>query len=58
MAEIVAGLEPYQTRVGQAWLTCFKPGTSRIKAIVNFARLYCMSWIGLHVLNACTQLIL
>ena len=31
---------PYRTRVGQAWLTCFKLGTSHIQIIVNFARLY------------------
>ena len=49
------GLEPYQTHVGRAWLTCFKPGTSRFKTIVNFARLYCMSGSGFNVLNACTQ---
>ena len=55
MDELVAGLEAYLTRLGQARLTCFKPGTSRIKAIVNFARLYCMSGTGFHVLNACTQ---
>ena len=57
MAELVAGLEPYRTRVGQARLTCFKLGTSRIKTIVNFSRLYCMSATGFNVLNACTQLI-
>ena len=39
MTKLVAGLEPYQTHVGQARLTCFKPGTSRIKTIVKFARL-------------------
>ena len=33
----------------------FKLGTSGIKTIVNFARLYCMSGTGFHVLNACTQ---
>ena len=54
-AELFTGLEPYRTRVGQARLTCLKPGTSPIKTIVNFARLYCMSGAGLHVLNACTQ---
>ena len=35
MAKLVAGLEPYRTRVGQALLTCLKLGTSRIKTIVN-----------------------
>ena len=39
-------------RVGQARLTCFKPGTSCIKTIVNFARLYCISGTGFHVLKA------
>ena len=53
--ELLAGLEPYRTRVGQARLTCFKPGTSRIKTILNFARLYSMSGTGFHVLNACAQ---
>ena len=53
-AELVAGLEPYRTHVGQAWLTCLKPETSRIKTIVNFARL-CRSGTGFHVLNACIQ---
>ena len=43
------------TRVGQARLTCLRPGTSRIKTIVNFARLYCMSGTGFRTLNACTQ---
>ena len=44
MAELVAGLEPYPTRVGQARLTCFKPRTSHIKTIVNFAldRISCL----------------
>ena len=37
--------------MGQAQQICFKPGTSRIKTIVNFARLYCMSGTGFHVLN-------
>ena len=55
MVELVVGRKPYQTCVGQAWLTCLKPETSRIKTIVNFARLYCMSGAGFHVLNACTQ---
>ena len=51
-------LEPYRTRVGQARLTTrLKPGNSRIKTIVNFARLYCRSGTGFHVLNACTQCI-
>ena len=54
-AQHVARLKPYRTRVGQAQLTCFKPETSRIKTIVNFARLYCMSGTGFHVLNACSQ---
>ena len=35
-AELVAGLEPYLTCVGQAQLTCLKPGTSRIKTVVLF----------------------
>ena len=39
MAELVAGLEPNRTRVGQARLTSLELETSRIKAIVNFARL-------------------
>ena len=54
-AKLVAGLKPYRTRVGQARLTYFKPGTSSIKTVANFARLYCMSLTGFHVLNACTQ---
>ena len=36
-AELVAGLEPYRTRVGQARLTCLIPGASHIKTIVKFA---------------------
>ena len=32
-----------------------KPGTSRIETIVNFARLYCMTGTGFHVMDACTQ---
>ena len=36
-------------------LICFKLRTGRIKTIVNFARLYCMSRTGFHVFNACTQ---
>ena len=51
----VGGLEPYKTRVGQARLTCLKPGTSRIKTIVSFARLFYKSGTGFHVLNSCTQ---
>ena len=51
MAELVARLEPYDTRLGQALLTCLNPGTSHIKTIVNFARLYCMSGTGFHVLK-------
>ena len=51
--ELVAGLELYQTRVGQAWLKCFKPETSRIKTIGNLARLS-MSGTGFYVLNART----
>ena len=43
-------IELYRTPV-----SVLKPGTSRIKTIVNFARLYCMSGTGCHVLNACTQ---
>ena len=43
IASLVVGLEPYQTHVGQARLTCLKPGTSRFKTIVNFAILHCMS---------------
>ena len=39
MDELVARLELYRIHMGQARLTCFKPGTSRIKTIVNFARL-------------------
>ena len=54
-AKLVAGLEPYRTRVGQARLMCSKPGTSHIKTIVNFARPYCMIGTGFHVLTACTQ---
>ena len=45
-------LQDYRTREGKARLTCLKPGTTRIKPIVNFARLYCMSGTGIHVLNA------
>ena len=55
MAELVPGLKPYRTCVGQARLTCLKPGTSHIKTIVNFARLYLRSGTGFHVFNACTQ---
>ena len=39
----------------QAWLTCFTPGSSRIKTIVNFTRLCWISGPGFHVLNACTK---
>ena len=52
---LVAGLEPYLTRVGQPWMTRLKLKTSRIKTIVNFARLHCMKGQGFHVLNACNQ---
>ena len=56
-AELVVRLETYRPRVGQALLMCLKPGTSRIKIIVNFARLNCRSGTGFHVLDACTELI-
>ena len=55
MAVHVAGLKHYPTRVGQAQLTCLKPGTSRTQTIVNFARHYCRSGTGFHVLNAFIQ---
>ena len=55
ISQLVARLEPYPMRVGQARLTCLKRGTCRIKTIVNFARLYCLSGTGLYVLDACTQ---
>ena len=48
-------LNPMEHRVGRVWLTCLKRGTSRIKTIVNFSRLYCRSGKGFHVLNACSQ---
>ena len=54
-SQVFHELEPFQTRVRQAQLMCLKLGTSRIKTIVNFARLYCKSGTGFHVLNACTQ---
>ena len=34
---------------------CLKSGTSRIKTIMNFAGLNCMSGTGFHVLKACTK---
>ena len=52
---LLLDLNPFQTCERQARLTCLKPGTSCIKTIVNFARLYCMSGTGFHVLNTCTQ---
>ena len=45
----------FQNVVVKARLTCLKLGTNRIKPIVNFAGLYCMSGTEFHFLNVCTQ---
>ena len=39
MAELVAGLETLSNTCGTSSADVFKPGTSRIKTIVNFSRL-------------------
>ena len=41
---LLQNLNPIGTRVGQAWLTCFKPGTGRIKTFWEFCYTLLHEW--------------